>query len=275
MEAQLLRSSLADITKVEEKTSKFRKEESSDERVKRQKNEFFVLLTEQLKHQDPMSPMETNEITSQMFAINNVEQQLMTNKHLEDIKSYFSANQNSNYLNYIGKLVDYVGDKVIVEGAKGSFDYEILEPVSEAKIEIKNADGLIIHTAAIDKKVGKNCFTWSKPSQWPDGIYTFAITALKEDDSRANVRLYGSGRVNSIISKEGDRFFDVNGKMLDISHVVKVRDGSTSVLSGINDKINAITSAVTSPMTVPVPNFDDPNIMEAIKKQVVNIIPQN
>ena len=84
-----LKTSIADISRVDERGLKFKEQESANDRVKRQKNEFFSLLTAQLKHQDPMSPMETNEITSQMFAINNVEQQLMTNKHLEDIKSYF------------------------------------------------------------------------------------------------------------------------------------------------------------------------------------------
>lgn len=270
-----LKTSIADISKPDEKGLKFKDQESADDRVKRQKNEFFTLLTAQLKHQDPMSPMETNEITSQIFAINNVEQQLMTNKHLEDIKSYFSANQSSNYLNYIGKLVDYVGDKVMVEGLKGSFDYEILEPAVDAKIEIKNAEGMVIHTEAAEKGMGKHCFTWNKPSQWPDGIYTFSVTALKEDDSRANVKLYAAGRVNGIVSKDGAQFFDVNGKVLPVDHITRVRDGSVvtnSILSSIQDKIDQISgkigSAAASPITAQVPNFDDPNIMEEIKRQL-------
>jgi flagellar basal-body rod modification protein FlgD len=260
---EVLKSSMADISKPEAQSGPiFKGEESAADRVKRQKNEFFTLLTTQLQHQDPTDPMDTNEITAQMFAINNVEQQLVTNQHLEEIKSYFSANHNATYLNYIGKIVDYAGDKVLVEGTKGKFDYEILEPVVDAKILIKNEGGVIVHAQEVSKTVGVNSFTWEKPSQWPDGIYTFAIEALKEDDSKAQVILQGSGKVDSIISKEGGQFFDVNGLMLPIEQVMKVKDGSASInssISAIKSKIDALSAPIQSTIDTN-PNFADPNL---------------
>ncbi|MDF3046987.1 MAG: flagellar basal-body rod modification protein FlgD [Candidatus Midichloriaceae bacterium] len=264
---EVLKGSLADISRPESsKGSAFKGEESAVDRVKRQKNEFFTLLTTQLQHQDPTDPMDTNEITAQMFAINNVEQQLVTNQHLEEIKGYFSANQNATYLNYIGKIIDYIGDKVLVEGAKGKFDYEILEPVVSAKILIRNEGGVVVHAQEVDKKTGENSFTWEKPSHWPDGVYTFAVEALKEDASKAQVKLQGSGKVDSIISKEGGQFFDVNGLVLPIEGVLKVKDGSSSIrasISAINSKIDQLSSPIESTMGGS-PNFSDPNLVGAI-----------
>src|SRR3546814_18085895 len=46
---------------------------------------FLTLLTTQLKHQDPLNPMDTNEFTSQLVAFTNVEQAMLTHKQLDSL----------------------------------------------------------------------------------------------------------------------------------------------------------------------------------------------
>src|SRR3546814_6821516 len=48
---------------------------------------FLTLLTTQLKHQDPLNPMDTNEFTSQLVEFTNVEQAMLTNKKLDSLRS--------------------------------------------------------------------------------------------------------------------------------------------------------------------------------------------
>ncbi|MFN8912478.1 MAG: flagellar hook capping FlgD N-terminal domain-containing protein [Alphaproteobacteria bacterium] len=89
-QARLLTSSIEDITLAEKNKLQFKGQETTADRVKRQKSEFFSLLTAQLKNQDPLSPMDTTQMTQQIFSINEEEQSLETNRHLEDIKNYFA-----------------------------------------------------------------------------------------------------------------------------------------------------------------------------------------
>ena len=46
---------------------------------------FLLLLTTQLQHQDPLSPMEPTEFTQQLVSFAAVEQQIQSNANLEDL----------------------------------------------------------------------------------------------------------------------------------------------------------------------------------------------
>ena len=55
---------------------------------------FLLLLTTQLRNQDPLSPLDSNEFTGQLVAFAGVEQQIPTNGHLEQLLSLQSASRN-------------------------------------------------------------------------------------------------------------------------------------------------------------------------------------
>lgn len=46
---------------------------------------FLQLLVTQLKNQDPLSPMEDTEYVAQLATFSNVEQNILTNRHLESL----------------------------------------------------------------------------------------------------------------------------------------------------------------------------------------------
>jgi flagellar basal-body rod modification protein FlgD len=50
-------------------------------------SQFLQLLTAQIQNQDPMEPMEANQFIEQLATINNLEQQIAANGHLEEIVS--------------------------------------------------------------------------------------------------------------------------------------------------------------------------------------------
>src|SRR3546814_10157444 len=56
---------------------------------------FLTLLTTQLKHQDPLNPMDTNEFTSQLVEFTNVEQAMLTNKKLDSLLAMRSEEHTS------------------------------------------------------------------------------------------------------------------------------------------------------------------------------------
>jgi flagellar basal-body rod modification protein FlgD len=61
-------------------------------------DQFLTLLTAQLKNQDPTSPMDTNQFTSQLVQFASVEQQMKQNATLTSLVS------NTNNTNAIGAL---------------------------------------------------------------------------------------------------------------------------------------------------------------------------
>ncbi len=55
--------------------------------------EFLQLLTTQLKNQDPLSPLDTNQFTQQLVEFSQVEQQMKTNDSLSALVSLQKAAQ--------------------------------------------------------------------------------------------------------------------------------------------------------------------------------------
>ena len=66
--------------------------------------QFLTLLTTQLKNQNPLDPMDTNQFTQQLVQFAQVEQQLKSNDQLATLVKLQKTTQNSAALDYVGKI---------------------------------------------------------------------------------------------------------------------------------------------------------------------------
>src|SRR5712675_2430466 len=66
-------------------------------------NTFLTLLTTQLKNQDPLAPMDSNQFTQQLVQFSQVEQQINANKNLESLISLTKARGAIDAVSYLGK----------------------------------------------------------------------------------------------------------------------------------------------------------------------------
>ena len=71
---------------------------------------FLQLLTTQLKNQDPLSPMDTNQFTQQLVEFAGVEQQMKTNDSLSTLVSLEQTAQSTTALALVGATVVVDGD---------------------------------------------------------------------------------------------------------------------------------------------------------------------
>src|SRR5579864_4192214 len=65
-------------------------------------NEFLQLLTTQLQHQDPTSPLDPNQFTQELVQFASVEQQINTNTSLSTMISLQQTQQAESALNFVG-----------------------------------------------------------------------------------------------------------------------------------------------------------------------------
>src|SRR5499427_10571735 len=71
---------------------------------------FLQLLTTQLKNQNPLDPLDTNQFTQQLVQFAQVEQQLKSNSELSTLVSLQQTAQNTQALNFVGQTVAVDGD---------------------------------------------------------------------------------------------------------------------------------------------------------------------
>src|SRR5579885_3564743 len=66
---------------------------------------FLTLLTTQLKNQNPLDPLDTNQFTQQLVQFAQVEQQLKSNDQLSTLVSLEKTAQSTTALAYVGATV--------------------------------------------------------------------------------------------------------------------------------------------------------------------------
>ncbi len=69
------------------------------------KDDFLKLLTQQLKNQDPMNPMNDMEFINQMSGFSSLEQMVNMNKSLETFINTFSASTQTQAMMFLGTTV--------------------------------------------------------------------------------------------------------------------------------------------------------------------------
>src|SRR6476620_2522815 len=104
---------------------------------------FLQLLTTQLKNQNPLDPLDTNQFTQQLVEFSGVEQQLKTNDFLSSLVQANANTTNSNAVNYIGKTATGVRSELVNNKAQWNFT---IADAANVTVNIKDANGNTVYT---------------------------------------------------------------------------------------------------------------------------------
>ena len=89
------------------------------------KDEFLKLLTVQMSHQDPLSPMDNKDMIAQLAQFSSVEQMTQVNQNLDSMKKYFTSQSGYSMLGKSVEIMDEAGNRflgpveMVMENDKG------------------------------------------------------------------------------------------------------------------------------------------------------------
>jgi flagellar basal-body rod modification protein FlgD len=162
-------------------------------------NSFLNLLITQLKHQDPLEPMDATEFTSQLVQFASVEQQIYQNANLEQLLNLQQTSQVASMVDYLGTTIEATGQQINLENGQAEFTYTMGSGASAGTIIIRNEAGLSVFSADANAEFGKHNFTWDGNSNggepMPDGTYTINVTATDRGGEILDVTQTVFGRV--------------------------------------------------------------------------------
>ncbi|MGQ9365331.1 flagellar hook assembly protein FlgD [Azospirillum sp. ST 5-10] len=124
---------------------------------------FLRLLTTQMQNQDPLKPMDTNEMTNQLVQFANVEQNIATNSRLDKLLKSQQTAATASGLSYLGKVVEYEGDTFpYISGMEtAELSYELDHAAKEVRVDILDSAGRIVRSFNGGTDAGKpNTVTW-------------------------------------------------------------------------------------------------------------------
>jgi flagellar basal-body rod modification protein FlgD len=174
---------------------------------------FLLLLTTQLKNQDPLSPQDSTQWVTQLVQFSGVEQAIHQRQALENLVNLQLAWQSTNAVGYIGKTVEASGEHVYLEKGEATIRYTLDDDAGQATVIIKDLSGKTVRELTVDRTKGTHTVTWngkdSNGVALDDGFYSVSVKA---------------GVVEAIENEGGQILLKVGDQKLAIGHITAVRE---------------------------------------------------
>jgi flagellar basal-body rod modification protein FlgD len=188
---------------------------------------FLTILTTQLKNQNPLDPMDTNQFTQQLVQFTGVEQQLKTNDFLKALMEASQNSTNTDAVSYIGKEVTAAGTKANLAAGGASWAYNAEANVADAKVTIKDASGNVVYSETGSLNQGPGNFLWdgvgSDGQTKPDGVYTIQIDGKNLAGNNVTISTSTVGKVSAVDFSGAEPILTVGGTKIRLSDVTAVK----------------------------------------------------
>lgn len=190
------------------------------------KLDFMTLLVAQIKNQDPTSPMDNAQFTSQLTQFSMLEQLETMSSALEDNVAVGTAINNTAMLALVGRNVTVAGNDVSLSGGTASESVIAAGGNGRATIKITDANGRVVRTYEQAVTKGLNTVTWDGLNDdgvaAVDGKYT--ISAEVKDSSGEAVTFTNlmTGAVTGLRYSDNQAIVMVNGEEFFVSEIYKV-----------------------------------------------------
>ena len=195
-------------------------QQTTDKKAKSElgQDDFLKLMLTQLKHQDPLNPMESGEFLSQMAQFGTVNGITQLQSSFSTLASSLQSSQALQASTMVGNTVLVPGNQSeLVSGGELTGAVELDQSTSQLLVNIVDATGQPIRQINLGTQTaGLTKFTWdgldSSGEPAPSGVYTISATSLQNNESVAQSVLINA-KVNSVtLSKAGgEPLLNLNG----------------------------------------------------------------
>jgi len=164
--------------------------------------DFMNLLIAQIKHQDPMSPMDNQQFISQLTQFASLEEMQGMNSRLDDNMILTQSLNNTMMLGLVGRTVSVSGDQVTVRDGEVSGNRLQAASAGVARIEVHDISNNVVATYTVPVTYGMNDITWNgkttEGDDAADGQYSLNIELEDSQGAPLKFMPFMSGTVESI-----------------------------------------------------------------------------
>jgi len=193
-------------------------------------NTFLTLLTTQLKNQDPISPLDTNQFTQQLVSFSQVEQAINTNTKLDSLISLQSTSEAVAALPMVGKTIQYNSSTAPLSNGQATFTYNLPSTAKAGELMVEDANGNVVFSTPSETAAGPHSFVWNGQNAagatLPDGSYSLAVVAADSSGNAITPTITATGTVDGVSINNSVATFDVGGVSVPMSELLTVQPSS-------------------------------------------------
>jgi flagellar basal-body rod modification protein FlgD len=191
--------------------------------------DFMNLLITQLQYQDPMKPMDTYEMASQLAQFSNMEATLKMSDNMEKLLEYQTSQNNLQLLTLLDSEVEVVGNTVGVDGGEpGGGSFILPEDADTCVVEIYDAGGRLVDMEDLGSlPSGTYPLEWdgkdARGDAVEDGAYAYKVKAYSALGEELEIDYRARGKVTGINFDNGVAMLKLNNHVgADVGSVVSV-----------------------------------------------------
>jgi flagellar basal-body rod modification protein FlgD len=179
---------------------------------------FMKLLAHQLKHQDPMKPMDQKDFSSNLAQFSQLEQLTAMNKKMESMTANNNNEKRFQGASFLGKnivtsgtTIDYSGD-----GKDANLPFHLDKPAKNIIIHIyDNKNAMIGKIEKQDLPKGMQDVTWNGVGVdnqiAPKETYHYDVVAFDDKNEKFFGTTRAQGMVTGVRFENGETIFDIAG----------------------------------------------------------------
>lgn len=191
--------------------------------------DFLLLLTAQIRHQDPLAPMDSEQFVTQLAQLSQVEQAVQSNQNLEGIQNSLNSSSVLSDLSLIDREVEAESAQVSKTGDLTAFEYRLDAMANEVVVHVLNSSGQPVRSLnAKDLTPGESHkVVWdgrdASGALMPNGTYRLSVAARDADDEAVAATTFVRAKVESVTFEGGyPRLILSNGQDISSSQIRSV-----------------------------------------------------
>lgn len=213
---------------------------------------FLTLLTTQLQHQDPSSPMSSDSFTSELVQFAGVEQQVETNSKLSSLISLNESGQLSADSALVGSKATASTTTLPLQDSSATLSYQGTSGQTVA-IAVSNSAGTIVKDDLVTASSGTNTWTWdgtdNSGNKLSDGAYSVAVKTMDSAGNTSDVSFTVTGTITGIQTGTNDMEVQMGAATIPMSKLVNVSKSSTTTSSSTTSDDDSTSSDSSSSST--------------------------
>ena len=195
------------------------------------RNEFLTLLIAQLKNQDPLNPLQSQEFATQLAQFSSLEQLFDVNENLTGIKGSLKSTEGDQALDYIGKIIKTRDNAISKSGDQVDACAYSIEERANVMISIFDDKGIKVRSVYTGwEDPGDHDFNWDGRNNAgvlePDGNYTFEVSAVDESGLSVLANTYMTGEVTGVSYQNGITYLMMGDRLVTPDKTIEVRENA-------------------------------------------------
>jgi flagellar basal-body rod modification protein FlgD len=139
---------------------------------------FLKLLVAQMKNQDPLSPMDNAQVTSQMAQINTVSGIQTLNASVQALSGQFVQMRTLQGASLVGHDVVVQGNALSISDGQGVGGFELASAASSVKVDVLSPSGQVVDSIDLGaQSSGMHSFSWPAGTASDSSGLSFRVTA--------------------------------------------------------------------------------------------------